>query len=326
MKFSIIIVTYNRKNELEACLASIAAQRFSLPFETIVIYNGENSYVERMRTLYPAHCCYMIKASTPAHARNVGISKANGEYLFFLDDDCFLPPNYFSAIDFSSDWEVLGGPDRTPPVASSLQRLIGLAISSPFCMGLTFKRHSSFSKFVNHHSNESELILCNLWIKKDIFINEGHTFEESLFRNEENYLLKELKLQQKKIFYNPQMFVYHSRKTTLEKLAQSVLKSGESRIQNYLKMPLRNELIYFCPLLFNLLFLIWIFNPFSILKHLFIGYIITTYIFGIFRLKTFHPGFIGLHFFILFFYSFGLVRELQNQSFKHFRKLITTYI
>ncbi|MBC7429464.1 MAG: glycosyltransferase [Bacteriovorax sp.] len=326
MKFSIIIVTYNRKNELAACLASIAAQKSSLPFEIVIIYNGETSYVEKMRNLYPSHVCHLIKTSTPAHARNVGIGNAKGEYLFFLDDDCYLPPDYFSFIDFTSDWEVFGGPDRTPPVASTLQKLIGFAISSPFCMGPTFKRHSSFSKAVNQNSGESELILCNLWIKKNIFVREGHTFEESLFRNEENYLLKELKIEHKKIYYNPKVFVYHSRKTTLEKLAYSIIKSGESRVQNYLKMPLRSELIYFCPILFNLLFMFWIFNPFSNFKYLFLGYVLATYLYGICRLKTFQIGFTGLHFFILFFYSFGLIRELQNQSFKCVRKIITSYI
>lgn len=37
------------------------------------------------------------KNSGPAAARNVGIKNAKGEYLFFTDDDCIVPPHWISA-------------------------------------------------------------------------------------------------------------------------------------------------------------------------------------------------------------------------------------
>lgn len=321
MDFSIIIVTYNRKNEFESCIKSIASQATNFNFEVIVIYNGETSYSEKK---IPEQKNYFIKKSTPSVARNVAISKASGKYLFFLDDDCILPENYFSKIDFSSDWEILGGPDRTPPQASPFQKLIGHALSSPLCMGPTFRRHSSNSKYLNTNANEFELILCNLWIKRSIFSQDGHAFDKTLFRNEENYLLKELKLENKRIFYNPELFVFHQRKKTLETLANSIMKSGECRVQNFTKLPQQRELIYSIPLLFTLLFFLWIFNPLSFLTFLFLAYILVTYLYGAIQLRTFSPRFTLLHFLIIFFYSFGLLKGIMSASTKRSKETLAS--
>jgi glycosyltransferase involved in cell wall biosynthesis len=322
MKFSIIIVTFNRKNELENCLNSLLSQKINVPYEVIIIYNGEISYAAKMKNTFTNLKSVSIPASTPAHARNVGIKEASGEYLFFLDDDCLLPEDYFTKVQFNEGWDILGGPDRTPPDASPLQNLIGLALSSPFCMGPTFRRHSSTLKQVDHNADESELILCNLWIKREIFSNEAHKFEESLFRNEENFLLKELKLQKKIIFYDPNLYVYHLRKSTLEKLAKAIIKSGECRTQNYLKLPVTSELLYFTPIIFTLFFISWIFNLNSFLTVVFASYFLTAYIYGVAKLRTYHWGFTGLHLFILIFYTWGLSRELCTQTIDRIRKLI----
>lgn len=322
MKFSIVVVTFNRRSELEACLSSIHAQKIDVPFEIIVIYNGETSYLEKMKNNFPQHKSYHIPASSPAHARNIGISKATGDYIFFLDDDCVLPENYFLKMNFSENWDILGGPDRTPPNPTTLQELIGLALSSPLCMGPTFRRHSSTLRYIDRDADESELILCNLWIKREIFSDENHKFEESLFRNEENFLLKQLKLKKKIIYYDPDLYVYHSRKSTLEKLARAIVKSGECRTQNYFKLPLNAELLYFTPILFSMLFIFWIFNPYSFLTLIFLSYAFSVYGYGALKLRTYQIGFTGLHFFILFFYTWGLCKEL-NEQFKRFcRKII----
>lgn len=324
MKFSIIIVTFNRKNELESCLNSLQSQKINVPFEIIIIYNGEISYAAKMNNIFSNLSSLSIPASTPAHARNEGIKKASGEYIFFLDDDCVLPEDYFSKVDFEKGWDILGGPDRTPPIATPLQNLIGLALSSPFCMGPTFRRHSSTLKKMDYKADESELILCNLWFKRDVFSHEANKFEESLFRNEENFLLKQLKLQGKVIFYDPNLYVYHLRKSSLEKLSKAIIKSGECRIQNYLKLPLRSELIYFTPIIFTLFFITWIFNLNSFLTVIFASYFLTTYLYGAIKLRTFHWGFTALHLFILFFYTWGLSRELFAHSIIRGRKIFNS--
>lgn len=114
MKFSIIIVTYNKHKELFNCLESIARCQSQYPFEVIVIFNGDRSYMEKCSQTFKEFSLHFIHKSTSATARNLGINKAKGEYLFFLNDDCTLPPDYFSSVHFETNWDVLGGRIKLP--------------------------------------------------------------------------------------------------------------------------------------------------------------------------------------------------------------------
>ena len=184
MKFSIIIITYNRKKELLECLETIKSQCIQYPYEVIIIFNGETSYLEKTRLNYPQFKCTSISRTTPGAARNSAIKYATGEYFFFLDDDCLLPKNYFDQVKFDQGWDILGGPDKTPPISSQLQQNIGKALASPLCMGPTYRRHHQ-SKDYLVNANEESLILCNLWFQASNF-HEGYRFNEKIFRNEDS--------------------------------------------------------------------------------------------------------------------------------------------
>lgn len=306
MKFSIIIVTSNKHKELFKCLESITRCHLQHSYEVIVIFNGDRTYMEKCSQAFKKFSLHFIHKSTPARARNLGISKAKGEYIFFLDDDCTLPIDYFSSVSFENNWDVLGGPDQTPPISTPLQRTIGKVLSSPLCMGSTFKRHTSSTEYQNN-APESSLTLCNLWLKSSLFTQENFHFNPKLFRNEEIFLLKELKNNGKVFHYSASMFVFHQRKKDLEALGSEVIHRGESRIQNLALMPQKQDMYYLLPLI-SLMFLCWIiFHPQSFLLN---GFIIYTFIVAIYCLikhKTFSPKYIFLHFFILGTYSIGLI-------------------
>ena len=309
MKFSIIILTYNRYKELTACLDSIVKNSFAGQFEVIVIFNGDRSYLERCTQNYPKFSFHYIQKSTPAWARNFGVTKASGEYLFFLDDDCTLPIDYFSKVDFEKNWDVLGGPDQTPLNSSPFQKLTGEVLSSPLCTGPTFKRHTKSGKYLAN-SSERELILCNLWFKASLFKSENFQFNTQLFRNEENFLLKELKSKGKIIHYNPEMFVYRHRRGNLEGLGAAIVKSGECRVLNFLSQPSKKEVIYFLPFLGLLAFLWTAFHPQSVLLFLFATYALTVILYRAIFYSSFSLKNLFMHFFILGSYSIGLCKGL----------------
>jgi len=314
MKFSILIVTYNRKEDLKKCLESIKRQSCAYKYEIIVVFNGELSYLEKTRAANPEARIIYSPSVTPTAARNFGITKCQGEYIFFLDDNCSLPPGYFDNINFDETWDVLGGPDQTPPDASKFQKTLGQALASPYCMGKTYRRHSRSLKTGNMVTDESNLILCNLWIKRKIFTSEGHRFDTDLFKNEENFLLKKLKLEGKILKYDPSLFVYQERCENYGLLAQSVMKSGEYRVLNFMKLPLRTECAYFLPLLFNFLLFTWIFNLSSKLGFIFLVYLLMVVTYGLVKFKSARPSYIFMHLFILFMYSLGLIKGLFQHS------------
>lgn len=313
MKFSIIIVTYNRKKELFECLDSILRSKTSFAFDVHVVFNGDRTFLEKAKLKYPKFHFTYIAQTTPADARNIAIKNATGEYFYFIDDDCQIPRDYFTKIDFNKGWDVLGGPDQTPPDSTNLQKDIGHVLSSPLCMGPTYRRHTKARKY-NFDAGEDSLILCNMWFKADLFKIENYKFNAQLFRNEENYLLKELKKSGKFIHYDPNLYVYHQRRENLERLGFAVIKSGECRVQNFALMPEKKELIYLLPLLFLSLFFLMVFIPHSAFLSIFIGYILAIILYSFFKLKALNLRFLFLHFFILSMYSVGIINGLMRSS------------
>lgn len=306
MKFSIIIVTYNRHKELFNCLESITRCQSQHPFEVIVIFNGDRTYMEKCSQTFRNFSLHFIHKSTPANARNFGVSKAKGEYIFFLDDECTLPSDYFSLVNFENNWDVLGGPDQTPAQSTPLQHAIGKALSSPLCMGPTYKRHTPRNGY-QKNASDSSLTLCNLWFKTSLFTQERFQFLPKLFRNEETLLLKELKNKGKMLHYSPSMFVFHQRKKNLEGLGTEIIHNGESRMQNLTLMPQKKDTIYLLPLIWLILLCWIIFHPQSILGNGFIIYTVLIALYYMVKHKGFSLRYILLHYFILGAYSIGLV-------------------
>ncbi len=114
-RFSIIIPTYNRPQQLATCLQSLAQLRYPRDrFEVIVVDDGSTMLLET--TLAP-FCKQMnltlVKQSNagPAAARNAGAEKAKSEFLAFTDDDCTPAPRWlqtFAAV-FAETPDCLAG-------------------------------------------------------------------------------------------------------------------------------------------------------------------------------------------------------------------------
>ncbi len=94
MKLSIIIPTHCRAHNLELLLQTIAAQDFTEKFEVIVITNIEGDaseqvverFQEQVKNLF-----FEVSGQLGVNiARNIGMERARGEILVFLDDDVRL--------------------------------------------------------------------------------------------------------------------------------------------------------------------------------------------------------------------------------------------
>ncbi len=96
MKLSIIVPIYNISKYLKNCLDSILSQSFT-DFELLLVDDGStdgsagicDNYAKKDSRIRVFHKINRGLSS----ARNLGIEKAKGEYLFFVDGDDFLPEN-----------------------------------------------------------------------------------------------------------------------------------------------------------------------------------------------------------------------------------------
>jgi len=89
-KISVIVPVYNVEDYLEKCLDSLVNQKYK-DFEVIIVNDGstDNSQdiIDEYVSKYDNFKSFNKKNGGLASARNYGLTKANGEYVLFLDSD-----------------------------------------------------------------------------------------------------------------------------------------------------------------------------------------------------------------------------------------------
>ena len=245
---SIILVTHKRLGHLSKLLEQVVEQFPSS--EVIVVINGDaSSQYDDLRKKY-SFIWLEGSFETPGLARNYGLSKSQRKWLLFLDDDITLPDDFskkaVSILERTTDKIVaLGGHDQQPPNSNFFSRALSLALTSPMATAHTRLRHTKTMGSIRS-GDESNLILCNLWVKKNFIVDNKILCNKNLFRNEENLLIEEILQAGGEAEYHPELSIYHYRKTRLDSLLKAVFSSGKHRIKS----------IIFNRKLFNFLFLI----------------------------------------------------------------------
>ena len=91
-KVSVVIPSYNRKDIIGRAIDSVLAQTYK-DIEIIVVDDGStDGTAEYIQKTFPNIKIFIQENNGAASARNLGISKADGEYIAFLDtDDYWLP-------------------------------------------------------------------------------------------------------------------------------------------------------------------------------------------------------------------------------------------
>ena len=253
MKVSLIIPTFNRLEHLKRLWTGLAeCSTVGISLEILFIINGEDEktkdYLKGLEGVTVLQC----DKTTAALARHLGIDRAQGEWVLFLDDDVQLSKYYFQkALKILAQWgpDVLGGPDGPPLDGTAFQRAYAFCQSCFLVTGHTNRRHHPHGTL--REASESQLILCHLWIKMAIF-QEGFRFPHDYPRNEENILLYQLKRAGKKIVYDPQLSVYHFKKTTISQVVKATLVSGQCRMRSFFDYPHSFHLLFLVPALFVL--------------------------------------------------------------------------
>lgn len=100
IELSIVIVNYNVKDFLFDCLKSIENSKTNFNFETIVVDNNSNDFsVEYLKPQFPE--VHFIKLESNlgfAKANNIGLEKALGKYILFLNPDTRVDTDTFQVM------------------------------------------------------------------------------------------------------------------------------------------------------------------------------------------------------------------------------------
>jgi glycosyltransferase involved in cell wall biosynthesis len=93
--FSVVIPTYNRKPILEKCLKALELQQFDAGaiagYEVVVVDDGSTdgtvNWLQTNASTFPHVRLFQQNHQGPAAARNLGVEKASGDTIIFIDSD-----------------------------------------------------------------------------------------------------------------------------------------------------------------------------------------------------------------------------------------------
>jgi glycosyltransferase involved in cell wall biosynthesis len=99
--FSVVIPTYNRRPILEKCLRALEDQQYDTArYEVVVVDDGStDGTIEWLRD-NPAFSHVKLFSQEhlgPSAARNLGVERANGDWIVFIDSDLVVTPVFLQA-------------------------------------------------------------------------------------------------------------------------------------------------------------------------------------------------------------------------------------
>ena len=168
---SIIIPTFNRLKNIEACLFSIKSQS-DANFETIVVDDNSTENLEPIRNLCDKFIRNEINGG-PGHARNVGFLNSAGNILLFLDSDVVLRPGTLKALNdiFNND-STIGAVGGSGPADES-----GLDVQ--FISGKSYNYFGQSKKTLYYPNSKQRTFDCHhlesafLAIRREIYEKIG---------------------------------------------------------------------------------------------------------------------------------------------------------
>lgn len=188
--------------------------------------------------------------NSPSKQRNEAVQKANGEWLYFLDDDSIINEvtinQFLLTKNLYGNADVIGGPSVLPRPADIFQESVQFVFSSDFGIGPLKSRY--YSHGLIRETTEKELILCNMAIKKETFLKLGG-FNENLYPNEENEFLARVAKYKMQIIYSPLMYVERQHRKNFKELADQMINYGKGRTRHFLFSKNYRDYIYFAPMM-----------------------------------------------------------------------------
>jgi glycosyltransferase involved in cell wall biosynthesis len=179
----------------------------------------------------PEYEVFLVEGRAPSRQRNLAAQKATGDILYFMDDDALMnAENFLLCNEAMENREVavVGGPSLTPDTDSWLQQLFGNALSSLIGSGPVRNRYRMVGTI--RTTTDKELILCNLAVRRDVFLAHGG-FNESLYPNEENEFLERLAIDGNLLLHVPSMSVMRSQRKTVWEFVRQMFNYGRGRAE-----------------------------------------------------------------------------------------------
>ena len=246
-KYSIIVPVFNRPDEVDELLASLTQQSYH-DFEVVLVEDGSSKPCKEVADRYAPGLdlhYYSKENSGPGPSRNYGVERAHGEYVIILDSDVVLPEGYLAAVDRSlkeHPCDAFGGPDRAHESFTDMQKAISYSMTSFFTTGGIRGGKAKLDKF---HPRS-----YNLGVKREVY-NALGGFSKMRFGEDIDFSYRILESGYTTRLY-PDAWVWHKRRTNLDKFFKQVFNSGIARINLTKRHPGTLKLVHLLPMVFTI--------------------------------------------------------------------------
>ncbi|MBN2544684.1 MAG: glycosyltransferase [Spirochaetes bacterium] len=231
--FSVIIVTWNRLNDLKNVINSVIKQEKS-SYEIIIVDNGSvDGTTEWIRIINNQKIKHirLYKNYGTVTARNIGISNSTGEMVFLLDDDAWISDSLLFY-----------------KVNKVFKRTNAGAVSINILENNIYREKINYSYYYGFFSGGA------VFIKKAVFDIIGY-FDDNFFRQSEEFDFC-LRMAEKKlyVYFCPDLFINHnldSKKQKSEEILFYSFRNKSLTIKKNIRgidnifFNLRNNFLYF---------------------------------------------------------------------------------
>jgi len=249
MEISIIIVSWNTKEYLERCLASIYSSENNVEFEIIVVDNNSTDDSAAMvKTEFPDVKVVVNSENYGfAKANNIGFNESSGDYLLFLNSDCEVKEKSISKmLDNLREHEEVGmiGPalqypdgrfqfstGRFPSFFTEVYD--NLLLSKIPLLSVIFRDKYDKKKY-NEAREIDWLSGACLLVRREAFAEAGKFDDRFFMYMEDIDLAKKLKNSGWKIIYFPKTLIVHHQG-----------KSSENNLKKIISIKNRSQHLYY---------------------------------------------------------------------------------
>ncbi|HAA14744.1 MAG TPA: glycosyltransferase [Cytophagales bacterium] len=265
-KFSIVVPVYNRPQEVEELLESLAQQDYP-HLEVRIVEDGSVDRCEEVVARYAnqLEVHYTYKENTgQGFSRNFGWEESTGDYLITFDSDVIVPQGYFEAVNAGLDthgYDAFGGPDTGHASFTRLQRAMGYTMNSPFTTGGIRGGKVPQKDFQPRG--------FNMGLSPEAFQKTGGFHYRDLA--EDIDLALRMKALGLKVGLIPEAGVFHKRRTSLKKFFWQVFNFGRGRVLNALRHKGAIKLVHWFPTFFLLACIGWALSPLVSLPLFYLG-------------------------------------------------------
>ena len=236
---SVVIPSYNSAHTISDCLDSLKSQTYSGDVEIMVVDSSADGSAEMVATRYPdVQLIPLTRKTDPGTARNIGIGKAKGDIVAFIDADCVAAPDWLTrmAAAHESSYAAVGGIVKNSPKSDNLVGRAGyLAEFRDFLPGM-------------ERQEVMHIPTCNISYKNLVFSEYG-LFDGKFYPQEDLLFNHRLYQRGEKILLDPDIQVWHRHRTRLRDFLCHQHRIGVATSRVLRRIPLEGSFLAKRPLL-----------------------------------------------------------------------------